>query len=202
MYFKPRDSAFYSFVVSMSPLKRYCMTLSMIACVMVAWLFFLYRPLSARITYYHNESVRLQSQCCEYRSIRKQCCLLEEEITTLQNELDICGSTCIHTTSSLCIADLVNCIKASDVVITSCAVQDHKKEGWYTQDVIAINGQGNIQQVCSFFEHISHMEHPLSCTQYSITSAGNNGYTISCFYSLHSGMKKPFNLEQAEGLGG
>jgi hypothetical protein len=144
----------------------------------------------------------LQSQCYQYQSIRKHCCLLEEEVTTLQNELDICSAACIHTTSSLCIADLVTCIKSSDIVITSCAVQEHKKEAWYTQDVIAVNGQGTIKQVCSFFEHVSHMDHPLSCMHYSITAAGDNGYTISCSYSLHSSMKKPFNLEQAEGLGG
>lgn len=202
MHFKPRDSAFYSFVVALSSLKRYCMTSCLILVVVSVWLFGLYKPLAAQIGYYHNECVRLRTQYSEYQSIRKQCCLLEEEVTTLQGEFDIGTASCIHTTSSLCIADLVNCIKASDIIITSCAVQEHKKEAWYTQELIAVNGQGTIKQVCSFFEHVSHMEHPLSCMHYCITAAGNNAYTISCSYALYSSMKKPFNLEQAEGLGG
>lgn len=202
MYFKPRDSAFYSFAVSLSPLKRYCMTIAAITVVVCAWLFCIYMPLAARIVEYKTQSSCLQTQCVEYGCARKQCGVLQEEISALNTEFDICTGMCVHTTPSLCMTGLINCVKTSGIQVTSCTTQNHSKEAWYTEDTITLSGQGTLAQLCSFFEQASKMEYPLAYMQYSVTSASNGEYAISCSYSLRANIKKPFNLEQAEGLGG
>ncbi len=202
MHFKPRDSVFYSFVAQLSSFRRYLIASGVIVSVILLWLFFIYMPLGAQIVQYSTECACLRTQCSEYMSARVQCTTLRQEIDTLHTELDICIGNCNNVSPSSCIATLMNHVHDAGVDITSCSIQEQVKKKWYDEEIIAVQGHGTLKQLGIFFDRLSQKQDTLSYIHYSLTRAENDTYTFSCSLCLRSIMKKPFNLEQAEGLGG
>lgn len=202
MYFKPRDSALYSFVAQLSFFKRYMIAGGIVALFVWLWLFFIYMPIGAAVDRYATDCHGLHTQCSEYVCARKQCSSLQQEVDILHTEFDICAGDCGATNSSLCVAALMNHVQESGIQINSCSIQEKNKNTWYDEQIIALHGQGTLQQLLNFFEKVGQNEKQFFYTDYSLTQAGKDDYLFACSYSFRSIMKKPFNLEQAEGLGG
>jgi type II secretory pathway component PulM len=153
----PRTSWLYRYGMSLSPTRRYLLTLLFITLCSLVWVIYIYQPMQKRIT-----KAQQLSKAPRTQSVAE----LEETIATIRQELSAqslvpSGDDQLHA--------VLGYVDQAHLNLEHCAVQDK---------AIVLQGTGTFKQIQAFFDQLTASGQRLAPRDVRITRGVDNHFTL------------------------
>ena len=158
----PRSSWLYQMSVSLSPIKRYLLTLLFMAALTFIWFHYVYEPLNNRI-----DVMQQDAHISEKYSPEE----IAERISLLHNELNESSSLSCDDQMAM----VLGCIDRAGIALENCSMQD---KALYVQAI------GTYAQCLAFFEQLATLSHPFLPRDVRIARGVDNLYSLSLIILL------------------
>lgn len=155
----PRSSWLYRISVSLSPTKRYLLTLLFMTAIIFIWFQCVYEPLNSRI-----DAMQQETNISEKSSPEE----IAAQIAALRNELDTESSSLPSGDDQM--ATVLSCVDHAGMVLENCSVQDK---------ALYVQAAGTYTQNLAFFEQLAAASHQLLPRDVRLTRGADNLFFLS-----------------------
>lgn len=185
MFFLPRSTMLYRWVVYTSPFYRNLVICSCVSSLWAIWWFFVYQPCATSIDFYQyqNELLCKESLLCT-EQINK-IAILEKAIGQLRTAVDAYDVTvCPADDTYGWVSALVDNVESSGLAVISCEVGCTQKKIWCCRPRVRMHMQGTLLQLHDFFKKTNQKMPLLSCNSLSVLCVKDTTYSISCMFNI------------------
>jgi len=205
MYFIPRNNQFYSFIAHLRPFYRYMLTLFIISFIFILWAIGIYFPLGAHIDHSFTKLTKLRTQCQQINKAKRNCVELERSLQTLYRDAE--SDKPEKTTQNPLQSNLLFILdqaKNTGLVLNHYIMDKKTDDQWTKKNSAHFTFTGNLKQIIDFLKQLKKTDCLLGYDHFSLKNVGSNSFRMTITLNIISlkQIKNPFNLEQAEGLGG
>ncbi len=205
MYFIPRNNKFYSFIAHFRPFYRYMLTFFIISFIFVLWGIGIYLPLGAYIDHSFIKLTKLCKQCQQINKAKRNCVQLERSLQALHRDVEFNKPEKITKNplqSNLLF--ILNQAKNTGLVLNHYTMDKKIDDQWAKKNNVHFTFTGGLKQIMDFLKQLKKTDCLLGYDYFSLKNMGGDSFRMVITLNIISleQIKNPFNLEQAEGLGG
>lgn len=153
----PRTSWLYRYGISLSPMRRYLLTLAFIAFCSLVWFFYIYQPMQMRI-----EKAQQLSKVSRAQTVEE----LKESIAAIRQELSVQSSA---SSGDDQLHAVLGYVDQAHLNLEHCAVQDK---------AIVLQATGTFKQIQNFFDQLAASAQRLNPRDVRITRGVDNHFTL------------------------
>ena len=181
MYFIPRDTKFYSFVVTLKPLHRYGLTLLIVTTLLCLWFIGLYSKVGATITQRRAICHQYRQQQNLHAQVQKECKQLKRSVARLHKDVQKYGSgQSVDEQFQDALSFIIQQADACNLSLSACCVQSEEQESWYTNYTLAFDCSGSCLHILQFFDTLFLSKKMIQCNQMHMSSLRGDMFNMTC----------------------
>lgn len=183
MYFLPRYSRIYAYMMHVRPLYRYLGTLGILVLLVSGWYFCIGIPLLSTITVRIHESQHARDYYARGMAASTQCEQQALSVQALKTALR--AGTTGFSGGSVPQHVLKQCIqqaRASHCEIVSCRIEAARDKQWYSKQDLFCDMRGQLSALTGFLTK-KDPSIPVRCSAINITRDERQNYALSCVYT-------------------
>lgn len=187
MIFIPQNNAFYSWVVRLSPLYRYLITITIAGMIAGLWWYGVYGQIESSIDHYVKEISSLRKQINQIKRAEHSCVTLEQSIKSLKFDLQSYAQPCDEQSyvQSRVLFVLDKAQKAG-LTLDAYTIDKLMDKNWYRKQKAHFDFTGSVRQVVHFFHELELSGKMICCDTIYLTHQDRQTVAIRCDISFMS----------------